>query len=279
MSHRTTRHPGWTIVVSTAACAAACSGPRAPSVTVAPAASSAGAMEVCVDDGVRYEPQPLYSGPKGVLPTVPRVPGVDTYHDGAAWTVYGLQHQLHNPNHRAEVDMKPASVIGFVVDVYRPTEPTGKAGCIYPTKKHPPTWKHPTPPGVDCSKVSFMPPHFSIADRADEKNPAKWITVMGYASTYIQQAMAVAYYDAHPKVQIGSAKEDDLYMDSNYSSFITILGEPRLGSRVTVSGLFGHEYVEGQGGRRSVPSGIIDATSFKNGKIECDQCIDRLPLR
>ncbi len=228
---------------------------------------------------LKYKAEPAYSGQKASLPKVPAVPGPQTYKDGNNWTIYGLQHQLNNPRHRGEVDGKPATIVGYVVDIYRPKEAEGKEGCIYPQKKHPPTSKEPTPKGVPCDTVKYEPPHFYIADSKDEKNPAKMITVMGYASSFIQQAMAIDHYKKHPNVKIGEAKEEDLYMDNNYSSIITILGEPKIGSKVTVSGQFAVKYEEGQGGRRTSPYGIVDVTSHKKGKIECDNCIEEMALR
>jgi hypothetical protein len=228
---------------------------------------------------LKYKPEPAYSGPKASLPKPPAIPSPATFKEGSAWTIYGLQHQLANPRHRPEVDMKGATITGYVVDIYKPKEPEGKEGCIYPQKKHPPTSKEPTPKGVACDTVKYEPPHFYIADSKDEKNPAKMVTVMGYASSYIQQAMAIDFYKKHPEVKIESSKEEDLYMDNNYSSYITILGEPKIGSKVTITGLFGTKYEEGQGGRRTVPYGIIDITSHKKGKIDCTDCMEQLELK
>ncbi|GAC1352953.1 MAG: hypothetical protein NVS3B20_16820 [Polyangiales bacterium] len=226
----------------------------------------------------KYKAEPTYTGAKASVPKVPQLPSVSTFKDGSAWTIYGLQHQLNNPRHRAEVDGKPAVVTGYVVDVYRPVEPPGKQGCVYPPKKSPPTSKDPTPKGVNCDLKGIEPPHFYIADNKDEKNRAKMITVMGYASTFIQQYQARDWYKnaAH---KIDSTKEDDLYMDNNYSSHITILGEPKVGSKVTITGQFAAKYEEGQGGRRVEPLGIIDVTSHKKGKIECTDCIEPIELR
>lgn len=227
---------------------------------------------------VKYKPEPAYSGPKPSLPKVPQVPATTTWKNGTNWTVYGLQHQLMNPKHRKEVDGVPAVIEGYVVKVYRPTEPAGKEGCIYPQKKAAPTSKDPTPKGVQCDTVKYEPPHFFIADNKDEKNPAKMITVMGYASSYIQQYMAVDQYKKKNVLEKGdrvktlekitALKDDDKYLDNNYSATITILGEPKIGARVVVSGQFAARYQEGQGGTRVVPYGIIDVTSHKKGKID-----------
>ena len=226
-------------------------------------------------DKLKYKAEPAYSGPKASLPKVPALPSPATFKDGNNWTILGLQHQLANPRHRPEVEGKSLSISGYVVDIYRPKEPAGKEGCIYPQKKHPPTSKEPTPPGVACDTVKYEPPHFYIADSKDEKNPAKMVTVMGYASSYIQQQMARDWYKQHSNIKLdGTAKEEDLYLDNNYSSQITILGEPTVGSKVVVTGQFGSKYEEGQGGRRTVPFGIIDVTSHKKGKIDCDNCME-----
>lgn len=228
---------------------------------------------------LKYKPEPAYSGAKANLPKVPKVPDPSTFKSGSNWTVYGIQHQLNNPRHRADVDMKPATVEGYVVSVYRPTEPAGKEGCIYPTKKHPPTSKEPTPKGVDCASVRYEPPHFFIADSKDEKNPAKMITVMGYASSYIQQQMARDEYKKKniDAAKLASMKEEDKYMDNNYSSYISILGEPKMGSRVVVTGQFGSKYQEGQGGQRVSPYGVVDVTSHKKGKIDYKEGSEEIP--
>ena len=218
-------------------------------------------------DKLKYKAEPAYAGTKASIPKPPSIPAANTYKDGASWTVYGLQHQLNNPRHRAEVEGKPVSINGYVVDLYRPKEPAGKEGCIYPQKRALPTSKEPTPKGIVCDTVKYEPPHFWIADNKDEKNRAKMVEVMGYASSYIQHYMARDWYKggAH---KIDSPKEDDLYLDNNYSSHITMLGEPKLGSKVTVSGQFGSKYEEGQGGRLTTPFGVVDVTSHKKGKIE-----------
>jgi hypothetical protein len=217
----------------------------------------------------KYKPEGAYSGAKASVPKVPQIPATSTFKDGANWTVYGIQHHLLSPRHRNEVEMKPASVQGYVIDVYKPVEPKGKEGCIYPTKAHPPTSKEPTPKGIDCADVvkSIEPPHFWIADSKDEKSKAKAIVVMGYTSTYIQQFMAKDEYKKKNK-KPSELKEDDLYMDNNYSAKITILGEPKVGAKVVATGLFGTKYEEGSGGRRVEPYGIVDITSNKKGKLE-----------
>ncbi len=226
---------------------------------------------------LKYKPEPAYSGPKASIPKPPQLPSPATYKSGSNWTIYGLQHQLNNPRHRAEVEMKPATIEGYVVDIYRPKEAPGKEGCIYPTKKHPPTAKEPTPKTVNCDGVKFEPPHFFIADTKDEKNPAKMVTVMGYASTYIQQYMARDHYKGKDAAKIAALKDDDKYTDNNYSSIITVLGEPKIGSRVVVAGQFGSKYEEGQGGRRTSPYGIIDVTSHKKGGIEYKEGGEEIP--
>jgi hypothetical protein len=230
-------------------------------------------------DKAKYKPAPAYSGPKASLPKVPSIPSPATFKEGNAWTIYGIQHQLNSGRHRAEVEGKADTTItGYVVDVYKPTEPKDKEGCIFPTKKHPPTSKQPYPPGVTCdekggplSKVE--PPHFWIADKADEKNRAKMVIVMGYVSSYIQQEMARECYKTK-KCKL-EGKEDELYMDNNYSSYITVLGEPKIGSKITVTGYFGTRYAEGQQptGPLVTPFGVIDVSSHKKGKIACDNCI------
>lgn len=225
---------------------------------------------------VKYKPEPAYSGTKADLPKVPQIPSPQSFKNGNTWTVYGLQHQLAHPRHKAEVDMKAATVEGYVVGVYEPKEPEGKAGCIFPIKKSPPTSKDPTPKGVSCDGVKYEPPHFFIADSKDEKNPAKMITVMGYASSYIQQYMARDHYKGKKPEEIAAMKEEQQYMDNNYSSYITILGEPEVGAKVVVSGQFGGRYEEGQGGRRVVPYGIVDVTSHKKGKIEYKEGSEKL---
>jgi hypothetical protein len=216
----------------------------------------------------QYKAEPAHSGPKASLPKVPTLPSPASFKSGSNWTVYGLQHQLNHPRHRADVDMKPASVEGYVVAVYKPTEPPGKEGCIFPTKKRPPTSKEPTPKNVNCDDVKYEPPHFFIADSKDEKNPAKMITVMGYAGSYIQQYMARDHYKGKDAEKIAALKDEEKYLDNLYSSYITILGEPKVGSKVVVTGQFGSRYEEGQGGRRTSPYGIVDVTSHKKGKIE-----------
>ncbi len=158
---------------------------------------------------VKYKPEPAYSGPKPSLPKVPQIPTPASFKVGNSWTVYGLQHQLNHPRHRPEVDGVPALIDGFVVNIYRPKEPAGKEGCIYPTKKHPPTSKEPTPKGVDCAPIftgpnKVEPPHFWIADTKDEKNPAKMVMVMGYASSYIQQQMARDFYKGKKPEEIAA---------------------------------------------------------------------------
>jgi hypothetical protein len=219
-------------------------------------------------DKVKYKPEPAYSGAKANIPKPPAIPAPNTYKDASgSWTIYGLQHQLNNPKHRAEVEGKPATIAGYVVDIYRPKEPAGKEGCIYPQKRAVPTSKEPTPKGVVCDTVRYQPPHFWIADNKDEKNPAKMVIVEGYASSFIQQYMAKDWYKDGSK-KIDSTKEDDLYLDNNYSSHITILGEPKMGSKVVVTGQFGSKYEEGQGGRFTTPFGILDVTSHKKGKID-----------
>lgn len=231
---------------------------------------------------LKYKPEPAYSGAKANIPKPPQIPTPASFKVGSNWTVYGIQHQLNNPRHRAEVDMKPASVEGYVVQVYRPKEPAGKEGCVFPTKKHPPTAKEPNPKGVDCAPVftgpnRVEPPHFYIADNKDEKNPAKMIKVMGYASSFIQQYLARDYYKGKDAEKIAAMKEEDRYLDNNYSSYITILGEPKIGSKVIVSGQFGAHYEEGQGGRAASPYGIIDVTSHKKGKIEYKEGGEEIP--
>ncbi|MGZ3418734.1 MAG: hypothetical protein ACXWUG_30815 [Polyangiales bacterium] len=228
---------------------------------------------------LKYKPEPAYSGAKASIPPVPKIPDTASFKTGSNWTVYGLQHQLNNPRHRAEVDGKPAVIEGYVVDIYRPKEPAGKEGCIYPQKKHPPTSKEPTPKGIDCAPVKYEPPHFYIADSKDEKNPAKMITVMGYASSYIQQQMARDEYKKKnlDAAKIAALKDDEKYMDNNYSSQITILGEPRVGAKVIVSGQFGAKYQEGQGGTRTSPYGIVDVTSHKKGKIDYKEGSEEIP--
>ncbi|MBI2389892.1 MAG: hypothetical protein HYV09_09890 [Deltaproteobacteria bacterium] len=230
----------------------------------------------------KYKPEPAYSGPKASLPKVPQVPTPASFKVGSSWTVYGLQHQLNHPRHRAEVDAKQAIIDGYVVQLYRPKEPAGKEGCIYPTKKSPPTAKDPTPKGVDCSTIfqgpnKVEPPHFWIADSKDEKNPAKMIMVMGYASSFIQQHMARDQYKGKKPEEIAAMKDDDKYLDNNYSATITILGEPKIGSKVTVSGQFGAHYEEGQGGRATSPYGIVDVTSHKKGKIDYKEGGEEIP--
>jgi hypothetical protein len=208
---------------------------------------------------LKYKPEPAYSGAKANIPAVPKIPDTASFKTGSNWTIYGLQHQLNNPRHRPEVEGKPATIEGYVVDIYRPKEPT--------------------PKGIDCAPVKYEPPHFYIADSKDEKNPAKMITVMGYASSYIQQQMARDEYKKKnlDAAKIAALKPDDQYMDNNYSSQITILGEPRIGSKVIVSGQFGSKYQEGQGGTRSSPFGIIDVTSHKKGKIDYKEGSEEIP--
>ncbi|GAC1553618.1 MAG: hypothetical protein NVS3B10_15340 [Polyangiales bacterium] len=229
-------------------------------------------------DRPKYKPEPAYSGQKASLPKVPPVPGPATWKNGSNWTIYGVQHSLSNPRHRKEVDNAVLTLDGFVVDVYRPQEPAGKEGCVYPNKAHPPTSKQPYPPKANCDEkggplAKIQPPHFSIADKADEKNPAKWVTVMGYASSFIQAEMACDCYKTN-KCKMGSTKEDDLALDNNYSSNIVYLGEPKLGSKITVTGLFGTRYSEGSQptGPLITPFGVIDVTSAKKGKLACADC-------
>ncbi len=227
---------------------------------------------------IKYKPEPAYSGPKASLPKVPQVPPTTSFKTGTNWTIYGLQHQLMSPKHRKSVDGVPAVVEGYVVGIYRPKEAAGKEGCIYPQKKAAPTSKEPTPKGVLCDTVKYEPPHFFIADNKDEKNPAKMVTVMGYCSSYIQQYMARDQYEKKNLIEKGdraktmekitALKDEDKYQDNNYSSTITILGEPKIGARVVVSGQFASRYQEGQGGTRVVPYGIVDVTSHKKGKID-----------
>lgn len=231
---------------------------------------------------LKYKPEPAYSGPRASLPKVPTVPTPASFKVGSNWTIYGLQHQLNNPRHKSEVDGKPASIEGYVVNVYRAKEPPGKEGCVYPVKKRPPTAKEPTPKGVDCAPLfqgpnKVQPPHFYIADSKDEKNPAKMVMVMGYASTAIQQFLARDHYKGKDAAKIAAMKAEDQYTDNNYSSQITILGEPKLGSKVIVSGQFGAHYEEGQGGRATSPYGIVDVTSHKKGKIEYKEGSEEIP--
>ena len=231
---------------------------------------------------LKYKAEPAYSGAKPSLPKVPQVPAPASFKVGNAWTVYGLQHQLNHPRHRVEVDGKAAVIDGYVVKIYRPAEPAGKEGCVYPSKKHPPTSKEPTPKGLDCAPLfagpnKVEPPHFWIADSKDEKNPAKMVMVMGYASSYIQQFMARDHYKGKKPEEIAAMKDDDKYLDNNYSAQITILGEPKMGSKVSVSGQFGAHYEEGQGGRATSPYGIIDVTSHKKGKIDYKDGGEEIP--
>jgi len=231
---------------------------------------------------LKYKPEPAYSGAKASVPKPPTLPSPATFKVGSNWTVYGIQHQLNNPRHRPEVDGKAASIEGYVVQIYRPTEPAGKEGCIFPTKKHPPTAKEPTPKNVDCAPLfqgpsKVEPPHFWIADSKDEKNPAKMIKVMGYASSFIQQFFARDFYKGKDAEKIAAMKEEDRYLDNNYSSYITILGEPKMGSKVIVTGQFGAHYEEGQGGRATSPYGIVDVTSHKKGKIEYKEGGEEIP--
>jgi hypothetical protein len=229
-------------------------------------------------DHPKYKAEPAYSGAKASLPKVPQVPGPATWKNGANWTVYGVQHSLNNPRHLKDVNNVVLSIEGYVVDVYRPTEPPGKEGCVFPQKSHPPTSKQPYPPGKTCDEktgplAKVEPPHFWIADKADEKNPAKWVQVEGYVSSYIQAYQACDCYKSN-KCKIGSTKEDDLALDNNYSSVVTYLGEPKVGSKITVTGFFGTRYAEGSQptGPLITPFGVIDVTSHKKGKLQCDNC-------
>ncbi len=233
---------------------------------------------------VTYKPEPAYSGPKAQLPAVPKLPPPSSYKNGANWTVYGLQHQLNSPRHNAEVNGKPVTVVGYVVKVYAPEEPAGKEGCIYPHKKHLPTSKEPNPKGLDCSFVAkdVEPPHFYIADSKDEKNPAKMIKVMGYVCSYIQLYFAEDWYKTHhpEKAKDDKERDEEMFTDNLCSTLVppTFLGEPKVGSKVTVSGQFGSKYEEGSGGRAVSPFGIIDVTSFKKGKIELDSPDDLVKM-
>lgn len=218
---------------------------------------------------VTYKPEEAYKGPKADLPKPPTLPPASAFKDGERWTVYGVQHHLNHPQHSAEVKDKSLSIVGYVVSVYRPpVEPKGQEGCIYPKRGFTPTERAPWPPGVNCDELvkKYEPPHFFIAAQKDEKSPAKMIKVMGYASSYIRQAMARDWYKQH---KIDSGKEEDLYLDNNYGTRITFLGEPKVGSKVVVSGQFGFRFQEGQGGTAISPWGIIDVASTKKGKIDC----------
>src|ERR1700737_2647964 len=77
-------------------------------------------------DRPKYVPVPAYSGAKASLPKVPAVPGPNTWKNGANWTVYGVQHSLNNPRHLKDVNNAVLTIDGYVVDVYRATEPPGK---------------------------------------------------------------------------------------------------------------------------------------------------------
>lgn len=229
-------------------------------------------------DRPKYKPEPAYSGAKASLPKVPPVPGPATWKSGADWTVYGVQHSLNNPRHIKDVNNQVLTIDGYVVNVYHPDEPAGKEGCVYPTKAHPPTSKQPYPPGKTCDEktgplAKVEPPHFFIADKADEKNPAKWVEVMGYASSYIQEYMACDCYKSN-KCKLGSTKPDDQALDNNYSSNIIYIGEPKVGSKVSVTGFFGTRYAEGSQptGPLITPFGVVDVTTTKKGKITCQDC-------
>ena len=51
---------------------------------------------------LKYKPEPAYSGAKANVPKPPTLPSPATFKVGSNWTVYGIQHQLNNPRHRAE---------------------------------------------------------------------------------------------------------------------------------------------------------------------------------
>lgn len=248
----------------------------------------------------KYTPLPAYSGQKANLPPTPKLHNkADFMVDADTWTVLGLHHHMNSPRHVADVLDKNLKIVGYVVDVYKPdAEPKGKEGCIFPTKRFPPTNKQPNPPGVDCSDVlkTGEPPHFWISDNKDDaKNAdgkgskisrANSVVVMGYSSTYIQQEIARQWYKdathekAHQDYLLGTTpapKDDDLALDNLYSSKIVYVGEPEVGAKVVITGQFGTHYNEGSTGQRVEPYGIVDVTSMKHGKIDYKEGKELVP--
>jgi hypothetical protein len=243
----------------------------------------------CEDNTLKYVPHSAYSGAvKPDLPAVPALPPPEAYKKGDVWTVMGLQHHLNSPNHVKEVDGKMLSAEGFVVKVYTPDEPKEYAGCINPIKGRAPTAKEPFPKEKKCEDIisTTEPPHFWIADNANEKSEAKMIAVYGYYSSAIQAYIGREEYKTKNRLDklLTLKCDSEMYSDNNYGACIYIFGEPKVGAKVKIKGKFAITFNAGTTSNAVSPFGIFDVTMKPNvvehGFIDVDPAqVDNIALR
>ena len=215
-------------------CGAACGGREPAKADVVPGAPPPS----CAVAGAPYAPTPPPSGARPELPPVPTLPALSIQVD-CSYTVSGLMHQFRSRAHRAEVDGKQVTVVGYVVKHnFReaPACAVHRAGVADP---------------VDCRAPA---PTLWLADQPGEpETVATALPLMGLASNF------AALYEA----QIEAAKPGAVpYVDEMFGHTLPA-PLPNVGARVKVTGRYGSAFTKSTSGVFSAPgTGVLTFESL-----------------
>lgn len=224
----------WSVAAMALLGESACGGREPAQADVVPAAPPPS----CSVADTPYQATPPPSGPRPALPAVPKLPVVSIQVDGA-YTVSGLMHQFRSRAHRAEVDGKKVTVIGYVVKHNFRDAP---ACAIHPAGVADP---------VDCTAPL---PTLWLADQPGE--PASLgaaLPLMGVASNFA--ALVSAQTEAGKP---GAAP----YNDAMFGHDLPV-PLPNVGAKVKVVGQYGGAFTKATSGVISAPNtGILTFESL-----------------
>jgi hypothetical protein len=184
----------------------------------------------CGPEEEPYKPKPAVSGKKANLPAVPTLPQkVKTV--GAAYTVWGVTHDLRSRVHSEEVNGKKISIVGYIVKTNYKDAP---ACAVHKTGKGDP---------ADCKAPV---PTFSIAD--DKAETKDMIDVMGWSSNFAQMFSMIEGIDKAPE-----GKENEVKLQDEFWGMDLPNPLPNIGAKVKVSGTYAITFTKATGGAAANP--------------------------
>lgn len=199
------------------------------SLTAAVAAALAVTALGCGGDEQPYTPKPAVSGKKPSLAAVPTLP-TKAKKQGDAFTVWGIEHELHSRVHAEEVNGKKASIVGYIIKVNYDAAP--KCAIHKTGKGDPPDCKAPIPT-------------FTIAD---DKGDKEGIDVMGWASNFAQVYTLIEAIDKAAK-----GKEKDVSLKDEFWASDVPNPLPNVGAKVKVTGQYAVTFTKATGGAAADP--------------------------
>lgn len=205
-------------------------------------AVATGALAGCGGEEKKYVPKGAFSGKKAALPAVPTLPQ-KAKKVGDAYTVWGVTHDLRSRVHRADVNGKKLSIVGYIVrtnlveckdDTKATTEGCAPKCAVHKTgKADPPECKAPVPT-------------FWISDSKEDTE--KVIEVMGWASNYANLYDAITEIDKTPKDKQAELKLEDPFWGAKIPNPL-----PAVGAKVKVTGQYGVTFAKASSGVAANP--------------------------